>query len=61
MKINNQNQAKKKFAKNQLKTMIAEFPNLSTLKAASALQVILFTFIHDNFVLKPYKFHDDVN
>jgi hypothetical protein len=52
---------KRKEAKNQLETMIAEFPNLSIRKAAAAIQVsptLVYTILHDDLHLKPYKFHE---
>jgi transposase len=52
---------KREEVKNQLKTMIAENPTLSTRKAASALQcsqTLIVTVLHDDLHLKPFKFHN---
>jgi hypothetical protein len=52
---------KREEVKNQLETMIAENPTLSTRKAASALQcsqTLIVTVLHDDLHLKPYKFHN---
>lgn len=50
---------KREDAKNQLKTMVAEFPTLSIRKAASAIGIsptLVFHILHDDLHLKPYKY-----
>lgn len=51
---------KRENAKNQLENLVAEFPNLSIRKAASAVGVsptLVYHIFHDDLHLKPYKFH----
>lgn len=50
---------KRENTKNQLETMVSEFPNLSIRKAASAIGVstkLIYHILHDDFHLKPYKY-----
>ena len=57
----NKRSKKREEAKNQLETMVADFPNLSIRKAASAVGVspkLVYTILHDDLHLKPYKFHE---
>lgn len=52
---------KRKEAKKQLETMISDFPQLSIRKASSAIGVsstMIYTVLHDDLHLKPYKYHD---
>ena len=51
---------KREEVKNQLETMIAENPTLSTRKASSLQfsQTLIVTVLHDDLHLKPYKFHN---
>ncbi len=51
---------KREKAKNDLKTVMSEFPQLSIRKAAAAVDVsptLTYNIIHDDLHLKPYKFH----
>jgi hypothetical protein len=52
---------KRQIAKNSLENLITEFPNLSIRKASSAIGVsatMIYTVLHDDLHLKPYKYHD---
>lgn len=52
---------KRQEVKNQLETMVTEFPNLSIKKAASAIGVsptLVYNVLHDDLHLKPYKLHE---
>ena len=47
-------------AKNQLESLVSDFPQLSIRKAASAVGVsptLVYQIFHDDLHLKPYKFH----
>ncbi len=49
---------KRSATRNQLETLVRDFPNLSVRKAASAAGVsptLIFTILHDDLHLKPYK------
>ena len=51
---------KRKVAKNEVKNLISKLPSLSIRKAASAVEIsptLVFSILHDNLHLKPYKFH----
>ncbi len=51
---------KREGAKNQLKSLISEFPKLSIAKCASAVGIsatLTYHIVHDDLHLKPYKFH----
>ena len=51
---------KREMAKNQLESLISDFPQLSIRKAASAVCVsptLVYYIFHDDTHLKPYKFH----
>jgi hypothetical protein len=52
---------KRQEVKNQLETMVTEFPKLTIRKAASAIGVSpthIFNILHDDLHLKPYKLHN---
>jgi hypothetical protein len=45
---------------NQLKTMVSDFKNFSTRKAAAAIgvsQTFILSILHDDFHFKAYKYH----
>ncbi len=51
---------KRNTAKNHLKNVIAEMPNLSIRKATSVVgmsHTLVFTILHNDLHLKPYKIH----
>ena len=51
---------KREDAKNELETMVTEFPNLSLRKAASAIGVsptLVYHVLHDDLHWKPYTLH----